>query len=178
MGTVKLPFLPAKTNLGKTLSTMKAHGRSAVITAENGDYWVVHAGAIVSGKARGAKSLSDLRRERSFRLPVMREIATRRPLEVRVPGRLRTGIEPADLEKWLDGKGHSYALPSPIRRGLSNIRALTVLTANMNLAQNLGAGPSGCYCTNPNIEFPHSYNPPPVPSDGICHCGYKIDCVF
>lgn len=157
--------------LGKAISEMKTHGRSAVITANKGDYWVLHAGEIVVGKARGAVSLYDLRRGRSFEFPGAGEISSRR---IRI---IRSAKGRADVETVLKGMRSSYALTSPIARGLSSIRALSIITANATLAQRLGAGPSSCYCTNPNLDYPHPYNPPPVPRGNMCFCGHEIVCI-
>ena len=166
MDVIDIPRFRLHTSVTEALEAMRRNQRSAGLVITDADPVIVRASQIVVAKATGGRIVSDL----AIRWPVQRL----GPAEARQFGinLVKPHYTSEAIETFLDRVGKLYAIPNDE----PEVAMARIFTRFESLAAGIRSGPSDCYCVNPNIEEPHPYNPPPIPSGGICHCGYKIVC--
>jgi hypothetical protein len=169
MDTIELPILPINTPLQEAFDAMKAADRSAVVSPDEHRLWLFKAGWVVAGMSRGEKTLADL--EKRCRVKqVTPKVATEMGIDLAQPHLTMTLVE--DFLDKVDRRYLTAALIPSVRKGMAMI-----ITRHEGLAAAIGSGPASWYCTNPDLEDPHHYEPPPLPADRRCrYDGWKIVC--
>jgi hypothetical protein len=160
MDTVTLPFLSVKTPLKLALEAMKREKRSAVVARDDDRCWLYKAGWIAVEMAQGERILADVERRRKVDQASPREMASR-GINLLAPHDTYHAVE-----QYLDQVGKSYMLAAPL---ITKDETITIITRHEGLTVEISSGPTGYYCTNPNLaDDPHPYLPPPLPHNLLC----------
>jgi hypothetical protein len=158
MKEIELPVLPADTPLHSAMATLHAVNRSAVVTVQNDDVFLIHAWSIVSAANHGGRVLSD----------VVRDVISTGLIKIqKQPLRrwARTKTLPnAALEFAFDDPRYDnfFKVATTVNFALSSLgpgRALIVTRSELD-AEPAEAAPRDCYCSV-NATHPVGGGPPP-----------------
>src|SRR5437879_6251864 len=159
MDKIELPILPINAPLREAFAAMKAADRSAVVSPDEHRLWLFKAGWVVAGISRGEKTLCDLEK-RCWVEQVTPETASEAGIDLTDPHQTKAAVE--DFFGKVNRR-YLTAAPVPSKTGMAMI-----VTSHEGLTAAIGSGPGSWYCTNPDLEDPHRYEPPPLPADRKC----------
>jgi hypothetical protein len=167
MNALDLPVLVIETPLKEAFSTMKKSERSAVLATDREGCWLFKAGWIAVGISHGDKILADLKHRHRVYRPSQNEA---RGIDWERPVKTSTAVKTL---LYTAGTSHMVLSPLPLAG-----KTARIIMMREPLADDIGLGPSDCYCTDPPAGHdPHDYNRGDVPPDRKCYRdGSQIVC--